>query len=234
MAKAPSKSILIKRNSGPRPSRSTAPVSFVDDRVDSDDEIQNDDGENEEGQSEGEDMDVGKLLQEIQKRQAKKTSLVSAAFENQKKALFANARQKTKDMSRDGIVYLENIKPSILVMRENEISYERHLEQIRALMDAQDVWTVYLPRSALSDIPQAAVENLFQLYPPIIDGLFVKRSDVIEEESQMLKNNPTRRQKALNQSLQNAHDQVEQSHQSKMAATDASKLIKHYKALLLS
>jgi len=79
----------------------------------------------------------------------------------------------------------ENIKPSILAMRENEISYERHLEQIRALMDAQDVWTVYLPRSTPSDIPQAAVENLFQLYPPIIDGLFVKRSDVIEEGGQM-------------------------------------------------
>ncbi|KAF5373838.1 hypothetical protein D9758_000827 [Tetrapyrgos nigripes] len=214
MAKTPNKSSLATRKGAASRSRKT-PVTFADENTDSE-EMRNEEKADE--QSEDEDMNVNKLLQEIQKRQAKKTSLVSAAFENQKKALYANARQKAKDMSQDGTVYLEKLKHSILSMRESEVSYDRHLQEFRGLWDAQD----------------AAATKLFGLYPPIIDDLFVRRAETIDEASKMLKLNPAKRQKALNQFLCNAHDQVEQSHQNKMVATDASKLIKHYKALLLS
>ncbi|THU88593.1 hypothetical protein K435DRAFT_307500 [Dendrothele bispora CBS 962.96] len=216
MAKTTRKSSLAKNIPSSRPTRLTAPVSFANKNVDSDIEIV--EIKKEDDPSDDEDIDLSKLLQEIQKRQSKKTSLVSAAYENQKKALYSNARQKAKDMSRDGTVYLENIKPSVLAMRENETSYERELEQFRAFWDAQD----------------AAAASLFGLYPPIIDEVFTKRSEMIDDASRMIKLNPGKRQKALNRFLQNAHDQVEQSRQNKMVATDASELIKHYKALLLS
>ncbi|KAL0061483.1 hypothetical protein AAF712_011706 [Marasmius tenuissimus] len=108
-------------------------------------------------------------------RQAKKSTMVNAAFENQKKALYAASRKRAQE---------------------------------------------------------AMINKLLESYDNPLDNLFPRRAEIFAASEQMIKENPARREKALKSFLSKAHEQLEESRKQEMAATDASCLIKHYKALL--
>ncbi|KAJ3970042.1 hypothetical protein EV361DRAFT_950927 [Lentinula raphanica] len=166
------------------------------------------------------DLDLDKFMKEMQKRQAKKTTILSGAFENEKKALYSSARKQAKEMSQEGLVYLDNLKASVLDLKKEEIPFMKYLNEIEPLWKDRE----------------ASLASLYELYPSAIDDLFVRRSQVIDDASGMLavRTNPSKREKALRSFLENARRELDRSRQNEIDATDASKLIKHYKALLLT
>ncbi|KAJ8087991.1 hypothetical protein PM082_013542 [Marasmius tenuissimus] len=169
-------------------------------------------------QHEEEDLasDMSKFLQEFRQRQAKKSTMVNAAFENQKKALYAASRKRAQEVSRNGIQHLENLRTSLLDLRKHERSYERCVSDVIPLWHDQD----------------AMINKLLESYDNPLDNLFPRRAEIFAASEQMIKENPARREKALKSFLSKAHEQLEESRKQEMAATDASCLIKHYKALL--
>ncbi|KAF9067557.1 hypothetical protein BDP27DRAFT_1328572 [Rhodocollybia butyracea] len=208
MAKSP------KKRTTKKPARASASVSFADDdefRDEDSDVIMEDEG------SESDSTDLSKFMEEIQKRQAKKSSKLSVEFENQKKTLYASARAQAREMSREGVAYLENLKPTLLDMRKDETTFEKYFTQIAPSFKNQE------------DV----IDSLYQVYPSGED-LFLRRAQTIDNSKGMLRKNPAKREKALRQFLENARQEVDRSRQNEIEATDASRYIKHLKGLLLS
>ncbi|KAK0463794.1 uncharacterized protein EV420DRAFT_1729367 [Desarmillaria tabescens] len=206
-----------------RPTRLTAPTSFVNENSDDDDSFgftgasrsrrqDDDDIEN----SDDDAKSMAKFLQAYKKQQAKKNSARSVAFDGQKKALYALARKTAEETSRDGVAYLEELKAQVTVMKQQEISYEKYTKGL----------------DQFGEDSNEALVKLLEICPPVKDDLFVRRRQALEAAGEMLKSNPSRKEQALQQFLRNAHGQVKKSRQNEELATDASKLIKHYKDLL--
>ncbi|KAJ4475684.1 hypothetical protein J3R30DRAFT_581260 [Lentinula aciculospora] len=162
-------------------------------------------------------LDLGKFMKEIQKRQTKKSTILSTAFDNQKKALYGSARKQAKGMSQEGLAYLENLKATLLELKKDEIPVQKYVNEIDPLWKNRET----------------SLASLYELYPSAVDDLFVRRAQVINDASGLLRTNPSKREKALRSFLQNARRELDRSKQREIDATDASKLIKHYKALLL-
>ncbi|KAJ7709475.1 hypothetical protein B0H17DRAFT_227429 [Mycena rosella] len=158
---------------------------------------------------------LNKFLTEYKKREAKKVSARSAAFQTQKKALYAASRKAAKDLARDGTACLEEGKAKLLALKAEEVSADKFSEQVVPLW--KDV--------------EGAANGLLSLYPT---DLFQRRSDAINAASEMLSLNPSVRSDALATCVDNANSQLYKSKMDEMAAADASRLIKYYKSLLLT
>ncbi|KAJ3927922.1 MAG: hypothetical protein NXY57DRAFT_1023441 [Lentinula lateritia] len=161
-------------------------------------------------------LELGKFMEELQKRQAKKTTLLSTAFDNQKKATYDSARKQAKETSREGLGYLEDLKVMLLELKKDETPFKRYSHEVDPLWKNRET----------------SLASLYELYPSVVDDLFVRRAQVIDDASGMIRINPSKREKALRSFLENARREVDRSRQKEIEATDASKLIKHYKALL--
>ncbi|KAJ3734041.1 hypothetical protein DFJ43DRAFT_1065831 [Lentinula guzmanii] len=202
-----------------RPMRTSAPVSFTNERSSEEPQhiaASDDDDDAENGKDD--DLDLDEFMEKFQKRQAKKTTILSSAFDNQKKGLYGSARKQAKDMSQEGLVYLENLKATLIELKKDEIPFMKYLNEVEPL------WKNREP----------SLTSLYELYPSAIDDLFVRRAQTIDDASGMLRTNPSKRERALRSFLENARSELDRSRQNEMDATDASKLIKHYKALLLA
>ncbi|KIK58254.1 hypothetical protein GYMLUDRAFT_701211 [Collybiopsis luxurians FD-317 M1] len=221
MAKTPKKPNAQAPGSK-RPARSCALVSFTTNDNDSDN-IQNDSDEIIDSDEEKREKEVdvglslGKFMQEIQKRQAKKNSIMSTAFDNQKKALYADIRKQAKEMSQEGVLHIENLKATLLEPLRERVPFEWYLNQLAPLWKDRE----------------ASLASLYNIYPTGINDLFLRRSQAMDDASGMLRTNPSRREKALRHFLEDARQELDRSRQNEINAADASKLIKHYKALLL-
>ncbi|KAJ7286211.1 hypothetical protein C8J57DRAFT_660125 [Mycena rebaudengoi] len=161
---------------------------------------------------------VNKIMAELKKRENKKDSARSAAFQAQKAALFIAARKAAVDLARDGAACFEEGRTKILEMRKEEVSAEKYSKNVVPL------W------HSVEDCVQA----LLSIYPTGIEDLFPRRSHLINLASEMLRSNPTNRGEALAECLQTANSQLYQSKMDETIAADASLLIKHYKTLLLN
>ncbi|KAK0211057.1 hypothetical protein DFS33DRAFT_1379020 [Desarmillaria ectypa] len=159
---------------------------------------------------------MAKFLQEYKRQQAKKNSARSVAFDGQKKVLYASARKTAEEISGDGVAYLEEMKAQVMVTKQQEISYEKYTNGL----------------DQLGEDSNEALVKLLEICPTVKEDLFVRRRQALEAAGEMLKSNPSRKEQALRQFLRNAHGQVNKSRQNEKLATDASKLIKHYKDLL--
>ncbi|KAK0239794.1 hypothetical protein EDD85DRAFT_949623 [Armillaria nabsnona] len=159
---------------------------------------------------------MAKFLQEYKKQQAKKSSARSVAFDGQKKALFASGRKTAEEISSDGVVYLEELKAQAMVTKQQEISYEKYTNGL----------------DQLGEDSNEALAKLVEIYPTANQDLFVRRLESLETAGEMLKSNPSKREKAIELCRRNAHVQVIKSQEKEKLATDASRLIKHYKDLL--
>ncbi|KAJ7481225.1 hypothetical protein B0H11DRAFT_1237535 [Mycena galericulata] len=160
---------------------------------------------------------INKFLAEYRKREAKKVSARIAAFQTHKKALYAAARKAAKDLARDGTACLEEGKAKLLALRREEVSAEKYSK------DVVPLW------HNVEDSTKA----LLSMYPAGIEDLFPRRSNAINSASEMLRSNPSTRADALGQCVEAADAQLYQSKKDQTDAADASRLIKHYKNLLL-
>ncbi|KAL0581134.1 hypothetical protein V5O48_000923 [Marasmius crinis-equi] len=147
--------------------------------------------------------EMSKFLKEFRQQQAKKANMVNTAFENQKKAIYAAGRKRAQEAS-------------LMDLKKQEQPYDRCVSDIIPLWHDQDT----------------AINKLLESYDRPVDELFPQRAETVAAAEQMLRENPARREKALKHFLSKAHEQLEESRKQEMAATDASNLIKHYKALL--
>ncbi|KAF8823792.1 uncharacterized protein C8R40DRAFT_1099079 [Lentinula edodes] len=219
MVKTP-KSNTAQTSSAKRPTRTSAPVSFANESNSEDTRWEGPDTvtrEREDVEYESDDgLELGKFMQELQKRQAKKTTLLSTAFDNQKKATYDSARKQAKETSQEGLGYLEDLRVMLLELKKDEIPFKKYSHEVDPLWKNRET----------------SLASLYDLYPSVVDDLFVRRAQVIDDASGMIRINPSKREKALRSFLENARREVDRSRQKEIEATDASKLIKHYKALL--
>jgi len=103
-------------------------------------------------------------------------------------------------------------------MKNQEVPYSK------CLKDAMPLWRAH----------DETVDSLLAVYPSLIDDLFSRRVEAINAASAMLENNPAEREKARKRLMKDAYAQLNQSLENERIATDATTLIKHYKALMLS
>ncbi|KAI0333591.1 hypothetical protein GY45DRAFT_1244518 [Cubamyces sp. BRFM 1775] len=109
------------------------------------------------------------MLQEFQKRKASKTSARSIAFQNQKNALFTNARKNAEKAIRSGTAAIEQARTTILDFKLQEVSQEGTLVSLKALLESQE------------DCVQGLLDNL----NGVIEDLSHRRAKQIDEASAM-------------------------------------------------
>ncbi|KAJ6502152.1 hypothetical protein C8R45DRAFT_1092046 [Mycena sanguinolenta] len=216
MARTPKKST---QRQSTRPTRAASAVSFKteDDFDPVQDDALDEDVDMDGGSEDSTEM-LNRFLSEYKKREAKKSSARSAAFQTQKKALYVAARQAAKDLAREGTACLEEGKAMILALKKEEVSLEMHVKNVG-------------PQWANVE---HSVRALLDIYPTGVEDLFPRRSNLINAASEMLRANPSTREEALAESVETANSQLHQSQLDKTTAADASNLIKYYKGLLLS
>ncbi|KAJ7685528.1 hypothetical protein DFH06DRAFT_1313821 [Mycena polygramma] len=188
-----------------------------DDDFDHDDALEDEDVDMDGGSEDSAEM-LNRFLAEYKKREAKKVSARSAAFQTQKKALYAAARKAAKDLARDGTACLEEGKAKIKALREEEVRADKYSK------DVVPLW------HGVED----SVRALLAMYPAGVEDLFPRRSSAINAANQMLRMNPSARSDALDDCEEAANAQLHQSKLDEMNAVNASRLIKHYKNLLRS
>ncbi|KAF7295446.1 hypothetical protein MIND_01084400 [Mycena indigotica] len=159
---------------------------------------------------------LNRFLDEYKKKEAKKATARSAAFQNQKKSLYEAARKLARDISREGIASLEEGRAKIQALKGEELAADKFSEDIIPL------W------QSVEDASEAVLAS----YPQGIQDLFPRRSKTINTASEMLTEIPTERKQMLQNSLDAANEQMYQSQRDEKLARDASALIKRYKALL--
>ncbi|KAF7338005.1 hypothetical protein MVEN_02024400 [Mycena venus] len=200
-----------------RPTRTSAPMSFkTEDDFDPVQDVEDEDVDMDDGSEDSAEM-LNRFLTEYKKREAKKASARSAAFETQKKALYAAARKAAKDLARDGTACLEEGKAKILALKSEEVKANKHSDDIVPLWHGVE----------------DSVRALLALYPPGVEDLFPRRSNAINAASEMLRANPSTRADALAECIETADAQLHRSKEDEENAADASRLIKYYKNLLL-
>ncbi|CAK5277558.1 unnamed protein product [Mycena citricolor] len=217
MARSPKNT--TKRQTG-RPTRPTASTSFQSAPEDAfdmiqDDDIAEDDDMDVEGSEDSTEM-INRFLAEYNKRQAKKSSARSAAFQTQKKNLYTAARKASKELARDGTACLEEGKAKLLALKQEEVTADQYSK------DVIPSW------HRVED----SVKELLSVYPAGLEDLFPRRSDAVNAASEMIETNSARRADALAECVEAADAQLYQSKLDEKNAADASRLIKHYKTLL--
>ncbi|KIM79619.1 hypothetical protein PILCRDRAFT_823154 [Piloderma croceum F 1598] len=197
--------------------RASAPSSFVDDDDDSSDEIQNSEDENED-EKDGS-VEMLSIIREFQNLKSRTATTRSNTFQNQKAALYAQARQNAYNAARDGNDYLDKALDKMSQLKSQErSSYKKHLEDFLPLYNAND----------------EAIQFLLGMYPTILQDLVPRRTEEIDAASSMLMSLPADREASRRKLMRNARAQIDEGLENQRVATDASALIKHYKALLLS
>ncbi|KAG7092797.1 hypothetical protein E1B28_009115 [Marasmius oreades] len=111
---------------------------------------------------------IGRLLKDLYKRQAKKTTLANAAYENQKKAIYTAGRHLAQEIVRDAVRQLDNVEESLLEMKKREWSYERYVADIIPLWNEQD----------------ALINQLLDTYDHPLDDVFPNRAETIASAEQ--------------------------------------------------
>ncbi|KAJ6573634.1 hypothetical protein B0H10DRAFT_1964002 [Mycena sp. CBHHK59/15] len=186
-----------------RPTRTSAPVSFKND--DEFDAIEKDDTENDDldmdGGDDSADM-LNQILAEYKKRESKKVSARSAAFQTQKKALYAAARKAAKDLARDGTACLEEGKAKLTELKREEVSADKYSKDVVPLWHSLEV-------AHFSTMD--SVQALLSINPTGIEDLFPRRSHAINAASEMLRSNPTTRADVFAECVQSADSQLYQS-----------------------
>jgi len=153
----------------------------------------------------------------VLERKASKTSTRSLAF-HKKANLFAGARKNAETILSDGITYIEQYKAILAEMRAQEISKDQQLSEISLLSRGQD----------------DSFRAVMSLFPPLFDDLSHRRAAAINDASVMLESHSSGRQCSRRRLILHAKTRLEDGLEQQRLATDATALIKHYKALLLS
>ncbi|KAI0718293.1 hypothetical protein C8Q72DRAFT_149746 [Fomitopsis betulina] len=187
-------------------------LAMDDDQVD---EIQ-DDQEGQEGDENGM-LEMLSMLQEFQKKKASKSSSRAIAFQTKKTALFTDARATVDTIVREGAAYLDQYKAGLIALKAQELSQNKHLQELSALWKNQD----------------ETVDNLRGMYPSLIEDLSHRRSAQINDASESIEAHAEECQESRKKLIHLAKARADEILERQKLATDATALIKHYKALLL-
>ncbi|TRM58569.1 hypothetical protein BD626DRAFT_158238 [Schizophyllum amplum] len=213
MAKTPARSSLRPSLRG----TSRTPAAAVQFANDSDDEIKA--GSDDDDQSDNDDDnadDLRSLFEALQKRQQKKASARTAAFQNQKKALYNTGRKNVQDLVRESTELADTMRASVTELEAQEISYAQQKSHFATLLEAME----------------QEVNGVLVSSPKAIEELAARRAATINTCSLLVEQRPAQREKALQSFLVKARDQVESSRAEQKSATDAKALIKQYKNIL--
>ncbi|KAH8117017.1 hypothetical protein DFH11DRAFT_1144756 [Phellopilus nigrolimitatus] len=151
-------------------------------------------------------------------KKSQKVSSRSAAFVSKKNALVAGARKEAEAMAKEGKAYLEQCKARVVDMKAQETQADAMLK------DAMRLWSIH----------EDTFQSLLSVYPELIEDLSPRRAQDINAASEMLETHPLARDASRRRVMKNARKNMEAGMENQKLATDASTLIKHYKALLLS
>ncbi|KAI0345276.1 hypothetical protein BDW22DRAFT_1354184 [Trametopsis cervina] len=77
-----------------------------------------------------------------------------------------------------------------------------------------------------------AVGAILAQYPPIFEDISPRRAETINDTSAMLESHSAERHQSRRRLIRNAKVRIEEDYENQRIATDASALIKHYKAML--
>ncbi|TFK94782.1 hypothetical protein K466DRAFT_508833 [Polyporus arcularius HHB13444] len=179
------------------------------------------DEEDDGADDDGEDDNLAEMftvLQELQKRKASKSSARSAAFQNEKAALFAAARKRAQGAIRTGTTSIEKARTTVAELKTQETSPEATLSKLRALWESHD----------------ETVQGLLGHLTSVVEDVSHRRAAQTNESSSILESQPLAREKSRKKLCAFAHSQMSQNIENQKLAADASALIKRYKALLLS
>ncbi|KAK7693982.1 hypothetical protein QCA50_003557 [Cerrena zonata] len=206
---------------GSKPRRAQAKVAFrkVDSIVDSADEDNNDmdiDGEDSGGDEQM--LEMITLLKDFQKRKASVSSARNAAFQSKKNALYEDARKNAQSVVTEGVAYVDQFKTRIAEMKANELSKEQHVKQLSSIMKSLD----------------EPLKEALRVYKGLFEDLSRCRAHEINETSAMLEAHVLERQYSRRRMIKHAKARMDDGLEQQKLATDASNLIKHYKALLRS
>ncbi|KZT09610.1 uncharacterized protein LAESUDRAFT_512954 [Laetiporus sulphureus 93-53] len=164
-------------------------------------------------------LEMLSMLQQIQKHKASKTSSHSnTAFQNEKTALFSGARKEVETIVHDGVTYIDQCKARIAELRAQETSQDDHFKDLSLLWKNHD----------------ECIRGLLGTYPSLIENLSHRRAEYINDASAMLEAHAVGRQRSRRRLVMNARARMDENIENQKLATDATALIKHYKALLLS
>ncbi|KAI0075267.1 hypothetical protein K474DRAFT_1600134, partial [Panus rudis PR-1116 ss-1] len=148
---------------------------------------------------------------------ASSASARSTAFQSKKNALYAEARSNADLSVKEGVAYLEQFRARI------------------AEMKAQEVPRQYYPKSissAVRNLNVCALQHIMDTYKVAFEELSPSRAEEINESSAMLESHASERQQSRRRIIKNAKTRMNDDLERQRLATDASVLIKHYKALL--
>ncbi|KAJ3536925.1 hypothetical protein NM688_g6769 [Phlebia brevispora] len=162
-------------------------------------------------------LEMLSILKEFQKRKATKGSTSSTVFETKKNSLFAAARKNADIAVKDGVTYIEQYKVKIAELKAQEVSQQQHLANLSLLAGREE-----------------AVQALLDVFAPLLEDLSYRRADAINESSAMLEAHSVQRQRSRMKLVKQAKSRIDEDLEAQRVATDATALVKHYKALLLS
>ncbi|KAI0807768.1 hypothetical protein C8Q74DRAFT_88150 [Fomes fomentarius] len=158
------------------------------------------------------------ILQELQKRKVTKTSTRSVAFHREKAALFNAARKKAEGAVRHGIASVEKARATIVDLKGQETSQEVTFGKLQSLWKEQD----------------ECVQRVSGHLTSVIEDLSHRRAAQINESSAMLEAQPSVRDASRRKLFTFANARISENMENQKIAADATALIKHYKALILS
>ncbi|TFY60424.1 hypothetical protein EVJ58_g5156 [Rhodofomes roseus] len=112
----------------------------------------------------------------------------------------------------------DQCKTRLAELKAQEVSQEKHLKDLSALRKNQE----------------NTVRDLLKTYPVMIEDLSHRRAAQINESSELLEGNAQERQESRKRLIHLAKARADEILERQKLATDATALIKHYKALLLA
>ncbi|KAF7799568.1 hypothetical protein EIP86_010805 [Pleurotus ostreatoroseus] len=161
-------------------------------------------------------LEILGMLKEFQKRKTTKASTASNAFQTKKNALYTSARKSADSALRDGVAYIEQYQSRLADLRAQEVSQEQHLHESMLLKETED-----------------AMENLSEVFSPLFEDLSYRRVESVNDSSAMLEVHTAQRQRSRMKLIKQAKARIDEDMENQRIATDATALIKHYKALLV-
>ncbi|KLO19207.1 hypothetical protein SCHPADRAFT_80179 [Schizopora paradoxa] len=193
-----------------RARKSAAPVRFAED-------LEEDFAATQDG---GEDnmMDMLSIMQEYQKMKAAKASTKSNALQAKKNTIVSNARKEAQELVQDGNTFFDSLRRSVEEMQSQELLSDGILKEVVALWSAHE----------------DEMDTLLAIFPTLIDELSPRRTQEINDASEMLETHPRARDASRRRMMKSAKRNLEAGLEAQKLATDASALMKHYKALLSS
>ncbi|KAI0094074.1 hypothetical protein BDY19DRAFT_920673 [Irpex rosettiformis] len=162
-------------------------------------------------------LEIISILQNFQKKKTTKGSDKPSSFTLKKNVIYEEARKNANNAVQEGVAYIEQYRIVIEALKAQEVSQSRRLEELSLFTEQEN-----------------SVRNILDQFPPLFEELSRRRAETVNDTSATLESHSIERQRSRRRLIKNATMRIEADYEHQRVVTDASALIKHYKALLLS